>query len=66
VRLTVEKLLETVEIVQKIVEETTLVQEDGWVYMVVNILSQALIVLLISKAPIGLERNALALVLYRI
>jgi hypothetical protein len=66
VRLTVEKLLETVEIVQKIVEETTLVQEDGWVYMVASILNQALTVPANLKDPIGLERNALALVLYRI
>jgi hypothetical protein len=37
-------------------------QEGGWACMDVNILSQGLIVPVNLKGPIGLERNALALV----
>ena len=62
-----EKPMEIVKIAQVIVEETTHAQEGGWDRMAhVNILSQGLIVPVIFKDPIGLERNVLALALYRI
>jgi hypothetical protein len=62
----VEKPMATVKIVQGIVEETTHAQEGGWASMGASIPSQALTVPANLKDPIGLGRNALALVLYRI